>query len=181
MEHALNKKVADVLAATLTSRGLKVACFDYPEMGGLEESKRIVRELKSGPKPKIVISIHQNASGSASAVSTMSSTAGGTCYNVVNGSGNSTQARKLGRKIVEGVNRLRDEKGGHYVRTPESNSPANILDYELPGNPYACSVIIECSFYDNMNDILWLFRNLRDFTSVVADKAIEYLTEYNLI
>lgn len=42
LEHALNKKIADVLAATLTARGLKAACFDYPEMGGLAESKRIL-------------------------------------------------------------------------------------------------------------------------------------------
>lgn len=42
LEHALNKKVADVLATTLTARGLKAACFDYPEMGGLAESKRIL-------------------------------------------------------------------------------------------------------------------------------------------
>lgn len=111
----------------------------------------------------------------------MSDSAGGTCYNVVNGTGNSTQARILGRKIVEGIKKLRSETGGSYVRNEESNSEANILGYTLPNNPYACSVIIECAFYTNMNDVLWTFRNLRQFTSVMADKAIEYLTEYNLI
>lgn len=63
LEHALNKKVADVLAATLTAKGFKTACFDYPKMLGRPEARRIVNELTQHSKPKVLLSIHQNAAG----------------------------------------------------------------------------------------------------------------------
>lgn len=112
----------------------------------------------------------------------MSDSAGGTCFVANPAVGNYKQAKILGNKIVMKVRKFRKENGGEYNRTIEDNgSESPILRFNLEENPYACSVIIECAFYTNMKDVLWMFRNLRGFTEAIAEGAIEYLTEYNLI
>lgn len=108
----------------------------------------------------------------------MSKTAWGTCYDVNTKQGNYNQARILGHSIVNSIRNLRTQTGAKNRADEEANTVANILDYKLSNDPYACAVIIECAFYDNLEDELWLFRNLREFTNIIAEKTIEYITKY---
>lgn len=112
----------------------------------------------------------------------MSDSAGGTCFVANPTIGNYKQAQILGNKIVAKVRKFRKENGGEYNRQIEDNkSTSPILRFKMEENPYACSVIIECSFYTNIKDVLWMFRNLRGFAEAIAEGAIEYLDEYKMI
>lgn len=168
MEHLLNCKLGQAVSDALTSKGVKVGLFDFPQMpNGAEITKTAKSVMQCSPK--VFVSIHNNAAGTGNWKG-LGAGASGTVGVHANANG-----AALAKVITDKVNNLRSSTNGPNNRkgnTSQENKGLGILN-GTSGVAHSC--LIEVGFYDNGDDLKWMASHIREIGDAMGDAITSFM------
>lgn len=168
VEHLLNCKLGQAASDALTSRGMKVGLFDFPEMANGAEITKTAKSVMLC-SPKVFVSIHNNAAGTGNWKS-LGAGASGTV-----GVHSTPNGALLAKAITDKINMLRSTTNGPNNRkgnTSQENKGLGILN-GTSGVAYSC--LIEVGFYDNAEDLKWMASHIREIGDAIGDSIISFM------
>lgn len=151
VEHILNVLLAHKTAAYLESKGIATLVIDTPEMENNKEITKVYTEVNK-LKPKVFVSIHNNAcgcSGAKSCACTASGTVSFYCRQ---------NSKALADKISSELVTYRNKNNGPHNRAQSVVNKGYTVISKTCESVKSC--LVEVGFYDNMNDLWFMSQNL---------------------
>ncbi len=168
IEHMLNVKLANATEKYLKLANTSVFNFDSPSLSNNSEISAVYRKVQE-LKPKLFLSIHNNAAGSSGWTS-LSCKASGTVSGYKAGRENCKQFAKA---IADGLIKLRKEKNGPHNRAESLTTLSVGVLNNCPSNIPA--TLVEVGFYDNLEDLYWMATHIDDIGKCMANTIINFL------
>lgn len=167
VEHALNLRLATLLAARLEQAGIKVLLYDEPALGNNEEINRVCRYCREA-RPRVFLSLHANAS--LGIESSASNTACGTIAYYAPGNGcGETLARRLSSALVE----YRRRTGGPHNRADLAQPGRYSVLTHCPEG--TAGALVEVGFYDHDEDLRYMATHGPGMADALAEALLTHL------
>lgn len=164
LEHMLNVKIAEATKQALEAMGKTVVLYDDKNLSNSAEIHQVYTR-SNALKPKAFVSIHNNAAGS-SGWKALSCNARGPVALYYPGR---TFGKELGTCIV---NKLRALKGPDNRAEHINTSTVGVLSKADPSIP---ATLIEVGFYDNLENLYFMAKNLKAIGQAIADGIKVYI------
>lgn len=168
LEHMLNVAMCKSAEKALIKKGKSVLYYDDPSLSNDAEIGQVYRRSNAA-KPKVFVSIHNNAAGSSNWKSLKCSASGTVaCYK-----DGRTSCKNLSKKIADSLIACRKKHNGPHNRASSlmttSVGVLNKADASIP------ATLIEVGFYDNIEDLYWMVTHLNEIGEAIADGIIDYI------
>lgn len=169
VEHILNVNICNKIKEYAEKAGLKVYMYDNPSLSNNAEITQVYTKVNS-IKPKVFVSIHNNAAGSSNWKS-LGSKATGTVSLYKSGR---NEGKKLASYISDKLITLRKSTGGPHNRA-ESVTTTNVAVLNNASSVIP-STLVEVGFYDNAEDLYWMATHLNEIGKAVVEGVVKYIS-----
>lgn len=163
VEHILNVKLVKATAEYLESHGYNVLIYDKPELANNTEISEVYKTVNK-EKPKVFVSVHNNAAGCSGAKSCSCSASGTVSF----------YYRQNSKKLAEAISRelivYRKGHDGPHNRAESVINKGYTVITKVNESVKCC--LTEVGFYDNMNDLWFMAHNLKGLGEAIG-RAVE--------